>query len=425
MSIGQIKLIALVMSLLPFIYRCDSGAEKKPEYTLSDIPAVNIDHLLYLYADVDLPNGQPGGIVHIYSEYPDYAYTIEPEEGYTCVDDVARAMMVDEIRFSRDPGIKEKYNRMAEFLLYMQSDNGFFYNFVWNDLSINKTYRTTLAEPNWWSWRAFWALSNFKSNDDSLQMRVEASARMLGEKILETYLDLPKAYDTIDGVVIPSWLPLKTAGDQAALLILGLEAYYQNIDKDPDILKMISKLADGLKATQKGDPRMFPFGAYLSWQNAWHAYGNNQAYAMLRAGQLLDRDDYIKSALLEIDYFYRYVRYEKYMSFFSIRYNGEKYEVTGLNHFPQIAYNFRPMIWALTEAFKVTRKESYLETAIETAQWFIGKNYAKAAIYDSATGRGYDGFNSPVEVNMNSGAESTIEALLALQVFDTLNDDAD
>ena len=36
-------------------------------------------------------------------------------------------------------------------------------------------------------------------------------------------------------------------------------------------------------------------------------------------------------------------------------------------------------------------------------------------MYDPATGRCYDGINSPVDINRNSGAESTIEALLALQ----------
>jgi hypothetical protein len=249
-------------------------------------------------------------------------------------------------------------------------------------------------------------------------MRVEESCKILANKILTTYLDLPKEYDTIEGVVVPTWLPLKTAGDQAALLILGLEAYYQNMEKNPDVLKMISKLADGLKVTQKGDAKMFPFGAFLSWQNGWHAYGNSQAFAMLRAGQLLDRDDYIECALLEVDYFYKYLRYEKHLSYFMIRNLGEKYEVVALNHFPQIAYNFRPMIWALIEAYKVTRKQWYLDKAIETVQWFKGKNFSKAAVYDPATGRGYDGLPAATKINMNAGAESTIESLLALQVFE-------
>ncbi len=34
------------------------------------------------------------GIVHIYSEYPDYSYNIEPKEGFACVDDVARAVVL-------------------------------------------------------------------------------------------------------------------------------------------------------------------------------------------------------------------------------------------------------------------------------------------------------------------------------------------
>ncbi len=78
-------------------------------------------------------------------------------------------------------------------------------------------------------------------------------------------------------------------------------------------------MADGLLLTQKGDADIFPFGAYLSWQNIWHAYGNSQAYAMLKAGQLLHRKDYIESALLEIDHFYPYLMKENFPAYFSIK----------------------------------------------------------------------------------------------------------
>jgi hypothetical protein len=52
-----------------------------------------------------------------------------------------------------------------------------------------------------------------------------------------------------------------------------------------------------------------------------------------------------------------------------------------------------------------------------TAGWFYGNNSASFAMYDSTTGRGYDGLMGPSEfrVNRNAGAESTIEALMALQ----------
>ncbi len=423
MKISSIKYAILITIVILFSYGCDDTAGKKSQYSLSEVPLVNLDHLMYLYADVELPNGRTAGIVHIYSEYPDYTYEIESKEGYTCVDDVARAMMVDNIRNAATDEIRNRYDRMAEFLLYMQAENGYFHNFIWHDLSINKEYRTSLAEPNWWSWRAFWALSNFQSKDDSLMARVEKSCQRLAGNLFDAYLDLPKSYDTIEGVVVPTWLPLETASDQAAVLILGLEAYYLNIDQDPRVLKLIGKFADGLKATQKGGVKQFPFGAYLSWQNTWHAYGNNQAFAMLRAGQLLEREDYVESALLEIDNLYPYLKYEKYISYLSIRNLGPKYEVTGFSHFAQIAYGFRPIIWACVEAYKVTRNEKYLDRALETAKWFSGENYAKTAMYDPETGRCFDGIPSPVEVNMNSGAESTIEALLSLQVFESLKDD--
>jgi len=35
-------------------------------------------------------------------------------------------------------------------------------------------------------------------------------------------------------------------------------------------------------------------------------------------------------------------------------------------------------------------------------------------MYDPSSGRCFDGINSETDVNMNSGAESTIEALLSL-----------
>ncbi len=46
--------------------------------------------------------------------------------------------------------------------------------------------------------------------------------------------------------------------------------------------------------------------------------------------------------------------------------------------------------------------------------WLFGRNVANYIMYDSSTGRCYDGIDSSRVVNKNSGAESTIEALLIL-----------
>jgi len=407
--------IFLVICFSIFSLNCNNHKEGTIE-----IPAVNLDHLMHLYDVVNLPENIQGGIIHIYSEYPDYNFEIEPNEGFTCVDDVARAMMINEIRFSNDSALLGQYNSMAEFLLYMQADNGYFYNFIWPDLSINKTYRTSLAEPNWWSWRAFWALSNYNRNDLVLAEKAKLACDRLAENLFQLYLYQPKKSDTIEGIEIPTWLPLKTAGDQAALLILGLESYYQQLNNDERSLQLIKLLADGLLKTQKGDAETFPYGVFLSWENLWHAYGNGQAYALLKAGQLLDRSDYIESALKEINHFYPYLIKENYAAFFSIKKTDNKFEVIEQHQYPQIAYGFRPMIWACAEAYKVTGDEKYLLHAKDIATWFSGKNIANKQMYDTTTGRCYDGIVSEAEVNMNSGAESTIEALLSLQVFNQI-----
>jgi len=395
-----------------FLFSC---SDTKKE--VRKVSGVNLDHLMHLYDVVDLPGNIQGGIVHIYSQYPDYSYDIEPNEGFTCVDDVARAMMINEIRFSEEEEMQLKYDLMAEFLLYMQNENGWFNNFIWHDLSINTTYRTSVAEPNWWSWRAFWALANYTGQNEELGKRVDSACETLVENIFEDYLNKPLTTDSVEGVIVPSWMPLGTAGDQAAILMLGMDAYYNNIKNDPRALDLIELMAEGILQTQKGDAENFPYGAYLSWQNLWHAYGNGQAYAMLKAGQLLDRKEYIESALFEIDNFYPFLIKEKYPAFFSLKKQNEQYVIIEKQQFAQIAYGFRPLIWACMEAFTLTGEKKYKERALEITSWFNGNNIAHQKMYDQATGRCFDGIVSETEVNKNSGAESTIEALLSLQVI--------
>ena len=55
---------------------------------------VNFDHLYHLYTKVIMENGTEAGVINIYSEYPDYHFVIEPKEGFTCVDDVARGIVL-------------------------------------------------------------------------------------------------------------------------------------------------------------------------------------------------------------------------------------------------------------------------------------------------------------------------------------------
>ncbi len=381
---------------------------------------INTDHLKHLYTEVTLENGNEVGVINIYSEYPDYTYAIEPNEGFSCVDDVARALVFlsASTKSSDDPEIRTMIDKMTRFILSMQAENGYFHNFLWGDMSINKTYKTSVAEPNWWSWRALWALSEaYPELSDNLAERTRSATEKIIGTVKNEYLELPKDTIQLEGMSLPNWFPAGTAFDQSAILMFGMESYYNNIQKDTALFDLIEKFAEGLLLTQKGDRNKFPYGAYLSWNNLWHAYGNTQAYAMLRAGKLLGRDDFIKSALIEINYFYPYLLSEGYLHhMYIIENEGHLFE-TEKSMYPQIAYGIRPMVYACLEAYNITEEKKYVDMAQEVASWLAGNNPAAQQMYDPETGRCFDGIGSEKEVNMNSGAESTIEALLILQAI--------
>ena len=52
------------------------------------------------------------------------------------------------------------------------------------------------------------------------------------------------------------------------------------------------------------------------------------------------------------------------------------------------------------------------------AAWFFGANRAGEPMYDPATGIAFDGLQPDGRINRNSGAESTIHALLTMIALD-------
>jgi len=66
----------------------------------------------------------------------------------------------------------------------------------------------------------------------------------------------------------------------------------------------------------------------------------------------------------------------------------------------------------LIRLYEATHKTVYLKMAGLSASWFLGNNVLGLPMYDSLTGRCFDGIRDSVTLNKNSGAESTIEALL-------------
>jgi hypothetical protein len=318
--------------------------------------------------------------------------------------------------FSNDPAYLASVKKMMNFILYMQGPDGLFYNFLNADYTINKTHQNSKALASWWTWRALWAMSEgynvFLQEDPALANVLQERIRRIFPHIDSLLAPYPD-YQFIKGLDLPVWLPYQTAADQAGVMILGLTPFYR-ITGESKIRDYIQKLAEGIISMQFGDNSEAPYGSFLSWQNSWHAYGNIQAYALLNAGEALNNEEYINKALREVENFYSFLMQKDYYSSFIIRMAADSIIMDDLQKYPQIAYNIRPMVWACLKAYELNSQEKYAEMAGELACWLLGRNSASMALYDPLTGRCFDGINGQENINKNSGAESTIEALMSV-----------
>ena len=72
------------------------------------------------------------------------------------------------------------------------------------------------------------------------------------------------------------------------------------------------------------------------------------------------------------------------------------------------------MVQASLKAYMITKDRKYIESSVSIASWMFGRNVTGKSIYSVQTGVCFDGIDGVDRINLNSGAESTIEALLTL-----------
>lgn len=402
-----------ISSFLILLLACSPSGDTAEE------PLLNSAHLDHLYQEINKGDTLLGTI-WIYCEAPDYKVVGDDDEGFTCVDDVARALVFYCKQYQSDaaPAVLKKIKALTEFILHMQADNGYFYNFLLPDKQINRQHRNSQAVPNWWSWRAFWALSELNLLESDELMELQSRALIAMDALIPNIEQLCLGQgDTmeIDGVKIPECLT-EVGADQMGVLMAGL-ANYQRIRPSAVAKAALLRFGHLLLAVQLGEEDAFPFGAFMSWRNNWHAWGNVQAYGLLYAGRALQYQPFIEAGLKEVKYFYPYFLSREGPSGFKVVKQGDSLLMRDGRQFPQIAYNIRPMIYASLEAFTITGDTAYANTGAQLAGWFFGANPANRNMYNPRNGRTYDGIGSPTDVNENSGAESTIEALLSIQAI--------
>ena len=377
-------------------------------------PLVSFKHLGHLTERIDFL-GDTVDIVHVYSNFPDYGWVGAAEsglEGVACVDDAARAAVVY-LRHYELTGSEESRTRalaLLRFIVRMETDDGKFYNFVLKDHSVNINGKTSFKSFGWWAARGIWSMG---LGYRILAPRDSSFASVLRRGIERSFPNIDSLLATYDScremshLRVPRWLFYESGSDATSELLLGLIEYCTSTG-DNRIKEYIGKLADGLMAMQEGDLRTFPYGLHRSWQTMWHMWGNGQTQALAAAGKLLSNERMIQSAEREAEGFYSRLLIEGFMKEIDVADSGKRVE------YEQISYAVRPMAVGLIRLYEATDDTRYLTMAGLAATWLLGNNIVKQPMYDSASGRCFDGIRDSATVNRNSGAESTIEALNTL-----------
>ena len=375
------------------------------------VSIVNFSHLDHLMQDIQLGD-QKVSIVHIYADYPSYAWTDAGDEGISCVDDAARATIVflKDFEFRRDSSSLSRACSLLKFLMFMQTNDGQFYNFIRADHSINRDGRTSVKSFGWWAGRGVWAMSLgcrvLKDIEPAFSKELEQCVRRSFPNITSLLQKFGET-ESKNGFLMPKWLLYDSGSDATTELTLGLIEFYRATE-DEQVAEYIKDFARGMMMMQDGDIKTYPYGAHRSWRTMWHSWGNSQSYALAYGGAVLSDTAMIASAEREAQGFYSRRLINGMLKEWDFSDPSSKIA------YEQIAYGVRPMTLGLLQLYDVTHKEVYLKMAGLAASWLFGNNVLGAIMYDSSTGRCFDGISDSTHLNRNSGAESTIEALLTL-----------
>lgn len=404
------KLFTLICMFI--IFGCADTPGVKNEVTKSP---VNLAHALSLI-DSMLVEDEMIAYIWIYSEAPDYVLTEASQEGIACVDDVGRFLEIieHEILFYQKNDLIPLARKLTKFLLYMGLEDGLWNNFIYADGARNTSHENSEAEFGWWAIRGLRGLAAaykiFENSEIDSQL-VQKINQQIGTANIHIQAALsyyPSTNLTYLGMK-PAWL-IKNAPDMNSELMINLTKLH-NTGKF-DYSDAIEKIAKGLMGYQYRKAGHDLDGMFLCWNNTWHNWGNNQAFALLEAYKVTGDSTFLTSVKVWADSFVPFLDKAGFPNEIIVDFNGNYTTKT----YPQIAYGFNSLYHGMKTLANITNEQKYALAAENIFGWFIGQNNADISMYDPESGRCYDGIDGENSINMNSGAESTIECLSAIQM---------
>ncbi|WP_147795724.1 hypothetical protein [Cellulomonas sp. Y8] len=361
--------------------------------------------------------------------------TLDPATGHWSqgaynADDIARAAVVllRDWKAASDGESREQAYQLLRTLTYLQDDSGPHAGRVvlWQqpDGVLNPSAEPVeLPDPSnsaesYWLARTVWALGEgyaaFAADDPAFAQflldRLHLAIGALEQESLSRYGRRVRS----DGVPLPEWLIARGA-DATAEAVLGLVAAVRVLPRDRQLSRALDRYAEGIAAMGTTDTRPWPFGAVLPWTGSlgfWHAWGAAAPEALAAAGALRGRRDWRRAALADAGTFTPLV----------LATGGPFNAWTPAPGEAQIAYGAHGRVASALAAADAGGGEGLRVLGGLAAGWFFGANPAGVPVYDPATGVTFDGVETDGRVNRNSGAESTIHGLLAMQLLDARPD---
>jgi len=371
-----------------------------------------LDYLQHLGLNA-VVRGRPVRVVSLYADAPDYRPTGSPErdgfEGIASLDDAARAAVVylREYEATGDVHTRDEAVRLLNFVTAMEQGDGEFVNFIDSAGRLNRGAPSSRKSMSYWAARSIWALGE--------------AVRVLGPQdstLLKTMRPvLDRAVSRMAREIEAGRL-IGGSTTATAEALLGLLAR-QRVERSTTLVPLATRTAQLLAAHSAGNNTTAPWGAYVDRPDApWHAWGARSPEALAIAGTALGHSEFTASARREADGLWgRFLLAGGIPS--AVAPDGTA------TWYPQIAYGIGPIVEGYLALAEATGERRYAVFAGLAASWLLGANPAGISMYDEKTGRTFDGIDGPslAKVNRNSGAESTIETLLALQSV-TSNPDA-
>ena len=338
-----------------------------------ETPPLGLDHLRRLTDDV-------GMLQHAVASVPNYS------EGYT-TDDNARALLLtvalEELGDQWTARISGLAYRYLAFLWHAYNpQNGHFRNFMSYDRRWLEAFGSKDSHA-----RALWALGAVLG-----RTRQEGLRRAAG-RLFE--LALPAARDFTD---------LRSA----AFTLFGLHDYLRRFPGDHAAQEISTLLGTRLDAAfqRHASPEWPWFEGQLTYANA------ALPHALLLCGRSLGRPPLIAASLQALDWLLT-VQTSSRGHFAPVGNQGFYVRGGVPARFDQQPIEAQTTIAACIEAYQVTGKYRWRRHARRVFQWFLGRNDADIALYDSVTGGCGDGL-SPEGPSINQGAESTLAFLQSL-----------